>query len=322
MGLEILLIIIGFVFLIKGSDLLVKAAISIAKRFGLSEMLIGLTIIAVGTSLPEIFITVTSAMDGHSDLIIGNAIGSCVCNFLFVIGITSLVRPIKFDKRILKRHLPIEVIAMALLLFLGNTEKLGDVHIINRWQGIILLLCTVLYVIYSIYEERKLHNEKIDEEIINEVKSKENYSIITIIIYIILGVLGLKFGADFVVENSVLIANKLGLTEKFIGMTIIAIGTTLPEITTSIISARKDETDLLLGNISGSNIINLLLLIGLGAVINPLAFSADFNMSIITLIIVTIFLQIITTINKKNELDWKRGIILIIMYIIYICSMI
>ena len=124
MIVEIVLIIIGFIFLIKGADLLVKSAISIAKRFGLSEMLIGLTILAIGTSLPEIFITVTSAVDGHSDLIIGNAIGSCICNFLFVIGITSLVRPVKFDKRIVKRHLPIGMLAMMLLLFLGNTEKL------------------------------------------------------------------------------------------------------------------------------------------------------------------------------------------------------
>ncbi len=124
MIVEILLIIIGFIFLIKGADFLVKSAISIAKRFGLSEMLIGLTILAVGTSLPEIFITVTSAIDGHSDLIIGNAIGSCICNFLFVIGITSLVRPVKFDKRIVTRHLPIGMVAMVLLLFLGNTEKL------------------------------------------------------------------------------------------------------------------------------------------------------------------------------------------------------
>ena len=122
--LEILFIIIGFIFLIKGADLLVKAAISIAKRFGLSEMLIGLTILAVGTSLPEVFITINSAIDGHSDLIIGNAIGSCICNFLFVIGIASLVRPVKFDKRIVKRHLPIGIAAMVLLLFLGNTEKL------------------------------------------------------------------------------------------------------------------------------------------------------------------------------------------------------
>lgn len=322
MIIKILLIIIGFIFLIKGADLLIKASISIAKRFGLSEMLIGLTILAVGTSFPEIFITITSAMDGHSDLIIGNAIGSCICNFLFVIGVTSLVKPLKFDKRIVKIHLPIGILAMILLFFLGNVEKLGDTQTITRWQGIVLLLYAVGYIIYSIHEEKKLHNEKIDEEIIKEVEAKENYSVGMIILYTILGILGLKFGADFIVDNSIMIAHSFGLSEKFIGMTIVAFGTALPEIITGIISARKDETDLILGNISGSNIINLCLLIGIGAVISPLAFTTDFNGSILLLIIVTIFLQLIATVNKKDTLDWKRGIILIVIYFIYIFSMV
>lgn len=322
MLLEIILVIIGFVLLIKGADLLVKAATSIAKRFGLSEMLIGLTIVALGTSLPEVFITIISAINGHSDLIIGNAIGSCICNFLFVIGITTLIRPLKFDKRIVKRHLPIGIAAMILLLFLGNTDKLGEAQTITRWQGVVLLLCTVAYIIYTIYEEKKINNKKIDEEIIKDVKSKENYPTITIIIYLILGILGLKFGSDFVVDNSVLIASALGLSERFIGMTIVAVGTALPEIITGIIAARKDETDLLLGNISGSNVLNLCLLIGLGAVINPLTFTTDFNSSIIILILVTIYLQFIATVNKNNELDRNKGILLIIVYIIYIISMV
>lgn len=319
---EIILIVIGFLFLIKGADLLVKAATSIAKRFGLSEMLIGLTIVAVGTSLPEIFITITSAIEGHSDLIIGNAIGSCICNFLLVIGITSIVRPVKFDKRILKSHFPIGLISMILLLFLGNTDKLGKAQTITREQGVILLIFTVVYIIYTIYEEKKIKNKKIDEEIIKEVKAKECYSIGEIVLYMILGIVGLKFGSDFVVDNSILIATRLGLSERFIGMTIVAAGTALPEMITGIIAARKNETDLLLGNITGSNILNLCLLIGLGAVINPLTFSIDFNSSMLILIIVTIFLQLIATINKKNELDKKIGIFLIIAYFLYIWSMI
>lgn len=319
---EIVLIVIGFILLVKGADLLVKAATSIAKKFGLSEMLIGLTVVAIGTSLPEIFITITSAVEGHSDLIIGNAIGSCICNFLFVIGISALVRPVKFDRRIIKRHLPISIIAMLLLLFLGNTTKLGETHIIDRWQGIILLLCTIAYIIYTIYEEKKLKNKQIDDEIIKDVESKEIKSIFTIIVFLILGILGLKFGSDFVVDNSILIAGRLGLSESLIGMTIVAIGTALPEIITGIISARRNETDLLLGNITGSNILNLCLLIGLGAVINPLRFTTDFNISILILIAVTVYLQIIATINKNNELDRKRGILLIIVYIIYILCMI
>ena len=319
MILEILLVVVGFIFLVKGADLLVKAATSIAKKFGLSEMLIGLTIVAVGTSLPEIFITITSAIEGHSDLIIGNAIGSCICNFLLVIGITSLIKPIKFDNRIIKVHLPMGIAAMILLLFLGNTTYLGEVHVIYRWQGLILILCTIMYIIYTIYEEKKLKDKKIDEEILNEVKSKENYPVGTIILYLILGILGLKFGADFVVDNSVIIAGKLGLSERFIGMTIVAMGTALPEIITGIISARKNNTDLLLGNIAGSNILNLCLLIGLGAVINPLVFATDFNESILILIVVTMFLQLMATLNPKKELSRGVGLLLIVAQIIYIC---
>lgn len=319
---EIILVIIGFILLVKGADFLVTAATSVAKKFGLSEMLIGLTIVAIGTSLPEIFITITSSIEGHSDLIIGNAIGSCICNFLLVMGISALVRPVKFDKRIVKRHIPIGIITMCLLLFLGNTQKLGEAQTITRGQGIILLLFILAYIIYTIYEEKKIKNEKIDEEIIKDVEAREKNSIIIIIIYMILGIIGLKFGSDFVVDNSIIIAKNFGLSENFIGMTIIAVGTALPEIITGIIAAKRDETDLLLGNITGSNILNLCLLIGLGAVINPLIFSTDFNASIIFLIVITIALLLIATINKRSELDKKRGILLIIMYIVYIFSII
>ena len=319
---EIIMIILGFIFLVKGADLLVKSATSIAKKFGLSEILIGLTIVALGTSLPEVFITITSAIDGHSDLIIGNAIGSCICNFLFVIGLSSLIRPVKFQKRIIRVHLPIGIFVMFLLLFLGNTEKLGEAQTITRGQGVVLLLCTLAYILYTIYEEKKAKDKEFDEEMIKDVKSKENSSITRIIIYMVLGILGLKFGSDFVVDNAIIIAENFGLSERFIGMTIVAIGTALPEIITGIISAKRGEADLLLGNITGSNILNLCLLIGLGAVINPLTFATDFNGSLLILIFVTIFLQIITTINKRNELDRKSGVLLILVYAIYICSMI
>lgn len=319
---EIIMIILGFIFLVKGADLLVKSATSIAKKFGLSEILIGLTIVALGTSLPEVFITITSAIDGHSDLIIGNAIGSCICNFLFVIGLSSLIRPVKFQKRIIRVHLPIGIFVMLLLLFLGNTEKLGEAQTITRGQGVVLLLCTLAYILYTIYEEKKAKDKEFDEEMIKDVKSKENSSITRIIIYMVLGILGLKFGSDFVVDNAIIIAENFGLSERFIGMTIVAIGTALPEIITGIISAKRGEADLLLGNIIGSNILNLCLLIGLGAVINPLTFATDFNGSLLILILITIFLQIITTINKRNELDRKSGVLLILVYAIYICSMI
>lgn len=322
MLLEVILIFIGFIFLIKGADLLVEAATNIAKRFGLSEMLIGLTIIAIGTSLPEVFVTIVSSIDGHSDLIIGNAIGSCICNFLLVIGITSLIRPVKLDKRIVNRHLPIGMCAMALLLYLGNITMFNHSQIITRGQGVFLLLCTVAYIIYTIYEEKQLKNEKIENELEEQAENIKNYSIFKTILYLIIGIIGLKFGADFVVDNSIIVAKTFNLSEKFIGMTIVAIGTALPEIITGIIAAKKDETNLLLGNISGSNILNLCLLIGLGAVINPLAFSLEFNLSILVLIMVTLFLQLVSVLNDKSELSRGKGLLLIVIYILYIISMI
>lgn len=321
---EIILIVVGFILLIKGADLLVRAAASIAKKFNLSEMLIGLTIVAIGTSLPEIFITITSSIDGHSSLIVGNAIGSCVCNFLFVIGLTSLIRPVKLDKRIVNVHLPISIAAMLLILFLGNTRKLGEVGIISKWQGGVLLFCTVVYILYTIYEERKIKNKELDDEILKEVEEVEikSKSVGTIIIYTILGLVGLKFGSDFVVNNSILIAQSLGWSESFIGATIVAAGTALPEIVTGIISARRGETDLLLGNITGSNIVNLFLLIGLGAVICPIVFDAEFNRSLLILIAITIVLQLIGIFNKNSKINRLTGFILILGYVFYILSMV
>ena len=318
--LEIILIVVGFVLLIKGADLLVSAAASIAKKLNLSEMLIGLTIVAIGTSLPEIFITITSSIDGHSDLIIGNSIGSCICNFLFVIGLSTLIGTVKLDKRIVKVHLSISIFAMVLILFLGNTEE----GTINRWQGVGLLLCAIIYILYTIYEEKKIKDKKIDDEIVKEVEEVEtkSKSVGRTIIYTILGLLGLKFGSDFVVENSILIASNLGWTDSFIGATIVALGTALPEIVTGIISARRGETDLLLGNITGSNIINLCLLIGLGATISPLMFDAEFNRSLLILIVITVILQLIGIFTKKGKVNRLIGVILVCGYILYILSMV
>lgn len=316
--LNILFIVIGFIFLVKGADLLLKSAINIAKKFGLSEMLIGLTIVAIGTSLPEIFITITSSIDAHSDLIIGNAIGSCICNFLLVMGISAIITPVNLDERIVRTHLPIAIAIMILVLILGNTNA----YEITRWQGFILLLISVIYIVYTVYEERKTKDKKIEKEIIEEVEAKEHYSTPISIVYLILGIFGLKFGSDFVVDNSILAAQTIGLSEKFIGMTIVAIGTALPEIITGIIAARKNETDLLLGNITGSNILNLCLLIGLGAAINPLNIATDFNTSILVLIAITVFLHLIAIINKKSNLNKEHGFFLIFLYAIYIFSII
>lgn len=270
-----------------------------------------------GTSLPEIFITITSALEGHSNLIIGNAIGSCLCNFLLVLGITSIISPVNIDKRIAKNHLSLGIASAVLILLLGNFNS----NTITQAQGFLLILCSVAYLVFTLFEEIKMKNNKLDEEIINEVKSKDKYSTGLIILYSIFGILGLKFGADFVVDNSVIVATNLGLSESFIGMTIVAIGTALPEIITGIISARKGETDLLIGNITGSNILNLCLLIGLGAVISPLSFSKEFNISLVLFIFITVVIQLLAN-NSNGKINRKIGISLIFIYLVYLFAMI
>ena len=244
--------------------------------------------------------------------------GSCICNLLLVIGITSVIRPVKVENRIIKRHIPIGLAAMVFLLFISNLYSDGVNSIIYRWQGILLLLFALWYIMYTIYEERKMKDKQYDEEIIEEVKTKESKakSIITNLAYFILGILGLRFGSEFVVDNAVIIAEKLGLSEQFIGITIISIGTSLPEIITGITVARKGNTDIILGNIIGSNILNLCLLVGIGSIISPIIYEVSFNSSVLFLIAMTMFIQLLM--NKDNQVSRKNGIVLIIIYIFYI----
>ena len=244
--------------------------------------------------------------------------GSCICNLLLVIGIASIIRPVKVENRIIKRHIPIGLAAMVFLLFICNIYSNGTTSMIYRWQGVLLLLFALWYIMYTIYEERKMKDKQYDEEIIEEVKTKESKakSIITNLVYFILGILGLRFGSEFVVENAVKIAEKLGLSEQFIGITIISLGTSLPEVITGITVARKGNTDIILGNIIGSNILNLCLLVGIGSIISPIIYEVSFNSSILFLIAMTMFIQLLM--NKDNQVSRKNGIVLIIIYIFYI----
>lgn len=323
MFFTILWIIIGMLLLVKGADFLVKGAAAIAKKFGLSEMMIGLTIVAIGTSLPEIFITVTSAIQGRSDLIIGNAIGSCICNFLFVIGLAAVIKPIRVDKRIIKSHIPIGVFSMLLLFVLGNSGFMGEPGYISRVGGVILLIVTALYILFTILEEKNRKEHETPEEKAKEEKEEkaEHTPPWKVVLYIIVGIIGLKYGADLVVDHAVIIAEGLEWSEAFISMTVIAIGTALPEIVTGIMASIRSESDLILGNVSGSNVLNLCLLIGIGAVISPLVFSITFNSSITLLMVVTILIALIATWDKDNLIKRKQGIILILIYIIYLMKL-
>lgn len=320
---NIILMIIGFALLIKGADWLLKGAIGIAKKSHISEILIGIVIVGIGTSLPEIIITIKSAMTGNTDIILGNAIGSSICNLLLVMGIASLCSPLKIDERISKIHIPISFVSVWLLGYLANKAFVPDY--LNRPEGIILLSFTILYLIYTVIEAKRENpdnEEKIKKEIEADNRNKKKTSILQIIFFIIAGSVCLNYGADFVVDGAVKIAEAFNVTTVVISMTIVAVGTALPEIVTSILATLKDDNDLAMGNIIGSNVFNLALLPSIGAIIKPIKFDNSLNISLLFLSWIIFGLYLSTHVANRKTIGRKRGGILVILYIVYSISLV
>ena len=303
---EVFLMIIGFVFLIKGADFIVDSAKNIAKKFNLSEMLIGIVIVGIGTSLPEIIVTIKSSTIGNPDIIIGNSIGSCICNILLVIGIASVCNPIKIDNKILKIHLPVSAFSILLLILFCNFG--AEENKINRYEAVILLIFAMIYISYTAYEGK----EK------KEKNTTEENSFLRVLIELILGIIGLKYGADFVVNGAVKIAQNLGVSESIISITIVSIGTSLPEIVTCIIATIKKESDLAIGNVIGSNIFNICLLPGIGAMIAPIHYDINFNKSILFLLFITLYLLVFDLFLKKREISRNHGLVFVLVFALYV----
>ena len=315
----ILMIFTGLVILIIGADFLVRGASNIAKKFHVPEMLIGLTIVALGTSAPELIITITSAQVGSTDLIIGNAIGSNFCILLLILGIMGLIHPIKIDKDVKNIHLPITLFATFLIFFMEILNFNSNSSFLNRTDGIILIILFILYFSYPIFKEIK--------DIIKSYKENKNkhsnINIFISLIEIILGVILLKFGGDLVVNYSSNIARELNVSEMIIGSTIVAIGTAMPELVTSIIAIIRKDTNLAIGNLVGSCVLNIFLILGIGAIITPLQFSSKFNLSIIILFISTLILWLFNYIGKKETITRVKSIFLLLLFCIYmyvLCS--
>lgn len=314
---NILLIILGFALLVFGADLLIKGASNIAKKFHIPELLIGLTIVAVGTSLPELIITITSAEKNSTDLIIGNAIGSNICNLLLILGLTTIINPIRIGKDVRNIHLPCCLISELIVLGLGIGILGSPNNLINKKDGIILFIGYLMYFSYPIIIEIKdiIKTRK------EEKKQKDKNNVLLSIMYILIGIIMLKFGGDFVVDEASRIATIFGISERVIGLTIVAIGTALPELITSIIAAINKDTDLAVGNLIGSCILNLFLILGIGAIITPLAFSPEFIQNMVFLIISTIIICLFTFMKEKGMLTRIQGGILVYLFVIYIVKL-
>lgn len=324
MFIQIIIMLVGFALLVKGADLLVDGASNIAKKFHIPEIVIGLTIVSVGTSMPELMVSLTSALEGHSDMSIGNVVGSNIANLLLILGICAIIKNLNFKKETKYFESPFALIVTILLFIFGNNCIIDGSGVIGRGAGFVLIGLCILFIIYNIIMAKKgedFDGISKDLVIVNIEMSTARYTIKSII-FIILGIVCLKFGGDFVVNSASEIARILGMSEKLISLTIIAVATSLPELATSVIATKKGEVDLAIGNIIGSCIFNILLIIGLSAIITPISYSLNYNKDIICLIVATIFLALFPFIGKKDEMTRANGIIYLIGYIAYSISLI
>lgn len=312
----VIFIIIGFILLIKGADFLVSGASNIAKKFHIPEMIIGLTVVSIGTSMPELMVSITSALEGYSDMAIGNVVGSNVANLVLILGLAAVLQPVILKKQTRLIDTPICLGIAIIFYFICNYGQN-----VTRIDGIILIALFVLFISYTIImaiKGKEFENEEVKEE-----KKSENevLSPLKSIVYIILGIVALKFGGDFAVDNAVKVAQWFGLSEKIISVTILAIGTSLPELVTTVSAAIKKESDIAIGNILGSNIFNMLLIIGVSSIINPIVYNISYNIDMYIMIVALCVLFLFAYIPPKNQVSKMNGVVYLIIYAIYMINL-
>ena len=324
---DILMIILGFVLLVVGADMLVKGASNIAKKFHIPEMLIGLTIVAIGTSAPELIITITSTQSSSTDLIIGNAIGSNLCNLLFILGLMAVIRPVKIDKEAINFHIPMAFLASTVILLMGLGILGNSTQYINQIEGFFLIILFIVYFSYPIIKEfediiNSYKKEKLERQnSSNKNSKKKKINIPFSLLLIVVGVFLLKYGGDFVVDSATNIALYFNISERVIGLTVVAIGTALPELVTSIFAVIRKDTDIAVGNLVGSCVLNLFLILGIGAMITPLEFTPDFIQNLILLCSMTIVLWLFNFMGKKNTITRPKGLVLLGVFTLYMISL-
>lgn len=308
MLLQILFVIIGFTSLIYGANWMVNGTSAMAKKYKVSDLAIGLTIVAFGTSAPELVVNVISSYNGHSDLVLGNVIGSNNFNLFIILGIAGLIMPIAVQSSTAKMEIPISLLVAVLLLFLINDFSFKERSSLNRIDGLILFL---LFFVFLYYVFTQMKNETLIEVTSVQKSTASVWGLI------ILGLSGLIIGGQLVVSNSVAIADSLGISKKIIGLTIVAAGTSLPELVTSVVAAMKKNSDIAIGNVIGSNIFNILLILSISSFINPIAYNSNFNIDIYILIGGTIFLLMAMLTGRRKKLDRWEAAILFSFYVSY-----
>jgi len=297
--IQLLLLVLGFAMLVKGADWFVDGSSGIATKFKIPQLVIGLTIVAMGTSAPEAAVSITAALKGNADITIGNIVGSNILNILIILGLSSVITPLAVAKSTIKVDIPFMLAITLLLLAVGYNGTIGLL------SGILMLVIFIAYLTYLFIMAKK---ENVQKEAAKEL------SIAKALIFTVVGLVLIVLGSDVTVDAATKIAKILGLSERFIGLTIVALGTSLPELFTSVSAARKGNADIAIGNIVGSNIFNILFVVGLSAIIIPVPFAAGFRFDTVVAILAGILLLVC---SLKGKLKRWAGILMLLGYAVY-----
>jgi cation:H+ antiporter len=308
MIIQIFLIILGFVCLVFGANAMVDGASALAKKYRVSDLAIGLTIVAFGTSAPELVVSVIGSLQGYSDIVVGNVLGSNNFNLFIILGISGLILPITVQSSTAWKEIPISLFVATLLLFLINDFTFSGSTGLSRWEGGMLLL---LFFVFLYYVFLQMKNDILPSPTAKPISSFKTGALILV------GLGGLVLGGQLVITNSVSISNSLGVSEKIIGLTIVAAGTSLPELVTSIVAAAKKNSDIAIGNVIGSNIFNILLILSISSLIKPMDYNPKFNIDLFILMGGTVFLLLAMLTGKRKKLDRWEAAGLLGFYLIY-----
>lgn len=314
--INILLLIVGMVLLVKGADFFVGGASDIAKKLGIPSLIIGLTLVSIGTSLPEASVSINAAITNSSDLSFGNVIGSNIFNSLFIIGICSIIIPTVVSKDLIKFDIPILILVMTILSLFAYAIT---PYVIDRWEAAIMFVLFCLYIILVVF--RALKQRKNDLKLVEEDKQAEDKQQPTrktwlSILFTILGLAGVVGGGTLTVNAAKELAALFGMSELLIGLTIVAVGTSLPELVTSFVASKKGENDIAVGNVIGSNIFNIIFILGFSGMISPLSLTSNSWFDVIVMVI-AIFMIFIFAL-KKGKVNRVEGAIMMVLYIAYL----
>ncbi len=298
--LQLLLIAIGFLMLVKGADWFVDGSSGIARKFGIPQLIIGLTIVAMGTSAPEAAVSISAALKGTADITVGNILGSNILNVWIILGLSAVIVPLAVSKSTIRVDIPVVLVASVLLLVLGWNGLL------NWIAGLLLLVVFMLYMAYLFIEAMKHKAESAEEE---------NLSVWKAILFTIIGLILIVWGSNITVDAATILATLWGLSPRFIGLTIVALGTSLPELFTSVMAAKKGNADIAIGNIVGSNIFNILFVVGISALITPVPFQSKFIFDMMICIFSIVLLWLCCFKHKK--LNRWAGVLFLLCYAAY-----